>query len=99
MNIRETFGFILILIGVILMPVAWMFSRLLWIVAFTVLFFGIYLFYTERMIKREEKLEKESGGCAPATVIPTDIHNYSGWASGGRSETMDDDPLDFDADD
>jgi len=99
MNTRETLGLILIVIGLILMPVAWMFSRLLWMVAFTVLFFGGYLFYTERMIKREEKLAKETGGdCAPGSAMPSDIHNYSGWGTGGRSETMDD-SLDFDADD
>lgn len=98
MNIRETLGFILIVIGAILLPVAWMFSRLLWVVALTVLFFGSYLFYTGRMIKRAEKLEKESSGCSPNSAIPKDIHNYSGWASGGRSETMDD-SLDFGADD
>ncbi len=98
MNIREVLGFILIVVGVSLIPVAWMFSRLLWMIVFTVLFFGIYLFYTERMSKKEEKLEKESGGGAPGSVMPGDIHNYSGWASGGRSETMDDSP-DFDIDD
>lgn len=50
------------------------------------------------MIKKEEKLDKESIGGTPSSGAPTDIHNYSGWASGGHSETMDDDPLDFDAD-
>ena len=74
------------------MPVAWAFSRLLWALAFLLLVAGATLFYTEHMRKKEEKLEKETGGASchgAGAAMPTDIHNYTGWRSGGRSETMD----------
>ena len=92
MNFRETIGLLLIITALILVPVAWAFSRLLWALAITLLFAGAILFYTERVRKREEKTEKESGGASchgTSAAVPTDIHNYTGWRSGGRSETMD----------
>ena len=98
MNARETLGLILIVIGLVLTPVALMFSHLLVAVSMIVIIFGAFLFYTERMIKREEKLEKESGGCIPHSRTTGDVHNYSGRANGGRSDTADD-SIDFGADD
>ncbi|MGH8475675.1 MAG: hypothetical protein ACRER2_07880 [Methylococcales bacterium] len=92
MNVREALGFALILVALILVPIAWMFSRVLWLVAFGLLLMGSILFYSVRMIKRELDLEKETGGCGtPGTPLPSDIHDYTGWGSGGRSETMDSD--------
>lgn len=71
--------------GLVLVPVAWAFSRLLWLLAFLLLAVGAALFYTER--KREEALEKEAdGGACHGTAVPTDIHNYTGWRSGGRRD-------------
>ena len=92
MNLREAIGLSLIIVALVLVPVAWAFSRLLWALAFFMFVAGAMLFYTERVRKREEKIEKESGGTSchgTGTAMPTDIHNYSGWRSGGRSETMD----------
>jgi membrane protein implicated in regulation of membrane protease activity len=92
MSLRETIGLLLIIVALILVPVAWVFSRLLWAFAFFLLFTGAMLFYTERVRKREERIEKESGGTSchgTGAAMPADIHNYTGWHSGGRSETMD----------
>ena len=92
MNLRETIGLLLIIMALILVPVAWAFSRLLWALAFSLLFAGVMLFFIFRVRKREEKIEKESGGTSchgTGAAMPTDIHNYTGWRSGGRSETMD----------
>jgi membrane protein implicated in regulation of membrane protease activity len=92
MNLREAIGLLLIIMALVLVPVAWAFSRLLWALAFFLLLAGAMLFYTERVRKREEKIEKESGGASchgTGAAMPTDIHNYTGWRSGGRSETMD----------
>lgn len=90
MNFREAIGFSLIVAGFVLLPTAWAFSRLLWLLAFLLLVVGIALFYTERMRKREAAIERETvGSGCQGPVIPTDIHNYTGWGSGGRSETMD----------
>jgi len=90
MNFRETAGFVLIVVGLVLVPAAWVFSRLLWLLAFLLLVIGAALFYTARIRKREEAIEREGGGSGcHRPAMPTDIHNYTGWRSGGRSETMD----------
>lgn len=89
MNARETLGLILIVIGLILTPVAWMFSRSLCAITLMVLFFGAYLFYSERMIKKQEKLNKKHGEIMRDSSGPTDVNNNPGWGSSGNSETID----------
>jgi hypothetical protein len=89
-NIRETLGFGLIVAALVLVPTGWAFSRLLWALALVLVFVGATLFYTERLSKREEKLRREAPGDEDrGTAVPSDIHNYTGWQHGGRSETMD----------
>ncbi len=90
MSFREAFGLALVVIGLVLIPAAWTISRPLWLVAFVLFVIGVALFYSERMQKKEEALEKE-GGSRPCTgpILPTDINDYTGWSTGGRSETMD----------
>ena len=86
MNFREVLGLLLIVAALVLVPAAWAFSNLLWALAFVLLIVGAGLFYTERVIKKEQQIEKESGGsCQGGHAMPTDIHNYTGWRSGGRS--------------
>jgi len=89
MNLRELIGFVLIVVSVALTPVAWMFSRILWVVCGLLLVLGTALFYTERMTRRAIELEKHGTGGSGSPGVPKDIHNYSGWRTGGRSETMD----------
>ncbi len=90
MNLRETLGFLLVVAGLVLLPAAWAFSRRLWLVAFLLLVVGMVLFYTERMLKREQANGREGvGSGCDGSAVPTDINNYTGWQSGGRSETMD----------
>jgi len=91
-SIREAVGLALVLVGLVLTPVAWMWSRLLWLVALVLFAAGVLLFFTSRMLSRERELEKDAateGDYRPA--VPTDIHNYTGWKHGGRSEPMDGD--------
>jgi len=90
MKVRETLGLVFIIAALILVPAAWAFSRLLWMLAAGLLVIGSWLFYTDRMIKKEDRLTKETGksDCS-GRAVPTDIHDYTGWSSGGRSETMD----------
>jgi membrane protein implicated in regulation of membrane protease activity len=95
MNLREAIGLALIIAALVLVPVAWAFSRLLWALAFFLLIIGVTLFYTERVKKREEKLQKETGGVqSHNAILPADIHDYTGWGSGGRSQTMDNSSFD-----
>lgn len=91
MNAREILGLLLIVVALILVPAAWAFSRLLWMLAFVLFVIGIWLFFTERMMKKEEQLPRKAADSGRiGRTVPTDIHNYTGWSSGGRSETMDD---------
>jgi len=92
LNFREAVGLLLVVAGLVLVPVAWAFSRLLWLLAALLFAAGAMLFFTERRMKRELALEKEIGGSSRSgngTPMPSDIHNYTGWRSGGRSGTMD----------
>lgn len=91
MNFREGIGLVLIVVGAALVPVAWMTSRQLWAVAGVMIVIGAFLFYTKRMDARAAELEKEGGSSTSGRGVPADIHNYSGWRTGGRSETMDGD--------
>lgn len=91
MTFREIFGLTITTAGIVILPLAWMFSRLLWLIAGVLIFVGVTLFYTERVRKRAEQLEKEAGGGGSGPGVPGDVHNYSGWQTGGRSGTMDGD--------
>lgn len=92
MNFRETTGLLFIVAGSMVLPTAWMFSRALWLVAGVLIFAGAFLFYTARVRKRHEQLDRETGsGGGSGPGIPGDVHNFSGWRTGGRSETMDGD--------
>jgi hypothetical protein len=88
MSFREWVGLVLVAVGLVLAPVAWAFSRPLWALAFGVMVVGLMLFFTER-VSRRMKRSSESAGSGHGHPLPTDIHNYTGWRSGGRSETMD----------
>lgn len=91
MNFREVVGLVLMIIGAALVPVAWITSRQLWAVAGVMFVIGALLFYTKRMEARAAELEKEGGSSTSGHGVPKDLHNYSGWRTGGRSETMDGD--------
>lgn len=78
------------IIGLILVPAAWAFSRILWLLAFCAFMGGMWLFWTERNIRKDEEWTRLSGhGCIQGSGRPSDIHDYTGWSRAGRSETMD----------
>ena len=91
MSLREAFGLALIVCGLVLTPMAWATSRTLWLLALVLFVTGAALFLTDRVRRRMEKEWREGGagrGDAGGQPMPTDVHNYTGWRSGGRSETM-----------
>ena len=90
MSIREILGMALVVVALVVVPVAWIASRWLWMVSFFALVLGVSLFFSARNMRRLEESEKMGGGSSTTgTPMPTDVHNYTGWRSGGRSETMD----------
>jgi hypothetical protein len=90
MSFREWVGLILVAVGLALMPVAWASSRYLWMVAFGVISVGFALFLTDRVQRRmNSSSESVCSGHGHGRPMPADIHNHTGWRSGGRSESMD----------
>jgi len=91
-NAREAIGLGLIIVGVVLTPVAWAWSARWWLLAFSLIVVGAFLFYTDRMIRREEDRKRGGGGSgALGPAMPTDVHSYTGWRDAGRTSTMRDD--------
>lgn len=87
---RAWSGLALIIAGLLLLPAAWAFSRTLWLASFSLIAAGLWLFETYRIRRRSVRHEQETGGkSSVGRDTPTDIHNYTGWKQGGRSETMD----------
>jgi len=87
MNFREGLGLVLAVFGAALVPLGWILSAKLFLVAFVLFAVGVGLFYTARRLRKEEELEKESTrGGGSGLGVPADIHNYTGWRSGGRRE-------------
>ena len=99
MTFREWIGLVMIVVGLLLVPVGWAFSRVLWLVGFGAFALGLWLFYTCRVCRRERKLEEVAGSQPAGGGVPTDIHNYTGWQHGGRSQTMDSRPEAVEVDD
>jgi uncharacterized membrane protein len=86
LNFRELLGLTTIFIGLVLIPAAWAFSRSLTVIAFILIFIGALLFFTDRMQKRADRMAE--GPSAPSLTggrdMPADIHNHTGWRTGGR---------------
>ena len=90
MTVREFIGLGLLIAGVAIVPLGWIVSHKILLLASLLFGVGAWLFYTARMLKREELLAKEgtqSGSHGP--VVPKDVHNYTGWRTGGRTHPLD----------
>lgn len=87
LSFREGIGLFLAVVGAALVPLGWIISAKILVVAGILFGVGAVLFYSQRRIKREEEIEKESsGGGGTGHAVPKDIHNYTGWRSGGRRD-------------
>ena len=85
MEPRNWIGIIIILLGVILQPVGWMFVFWVQILSFVLITIGVFIFVTQKYINYKE--EKEFVSRRSGSGMPGDIHENSGWGSGGRSES------------
>ena len=90
MAARKILGLVFIAITLVLIPVAWVSSRAVWFVAFAMFAGEFVLFFSGRVYRCIEVSEKEGSGGLETSgrAMPTDIHNYTDWRSGGRSESM-----------
>jgi hypothetical protein len=79
-TVRELVGFTAVAAGVACLPLGWIASAG-WLVAGTALiFFGGFLYLTRRV---SDSLAA-SGAVPDSPGAKADIHNYSGWMTGGR---------------
>jgi hypothetical protein len=74
MAFREILGLVLIAVALVLTPVAWTFSRMLWFVAFAMFVVGVALFFTDRIYRRISKAEAGGSGGSGSSghAMPTD---------------------------
>ena len=87
MEARNYIGIVLVAIGTTIIPIGWMFSPILTVVGFLLFSLGVIIFMTQRYIEKSEEAEfgsREKEQSGPG--MPADIHDNSGWGSGGRSE-------------
>ena len=85
MEARNYIGIVLVIIGTTLIPIGWMFSTTVTVIGFVLFVLGLIIFMTQRYIEKSE--EAEFGGSGKGgSPMPADIHDHSGWGSGGRSE-------------
>ena len=84
MQTREYIGILLFAIGILIVPLGWMFSPSLSALGAIVAFIGIAIFSTQRFMNKstaeEHKKQPKRG-----YEVPSDIHDHSGWGRGGRS--------------
>lgn len=85
MEARNYIGIVLVAIGTTLIPIGWMFSPITAVIGLVTLVLGLIIFMTQRYIEKSEETEFGGSGQGGPSV-PADIHDHSGWGSGGRSE-------------
>ena len=90
MTTRELAGLVFLIVGTAVVPLGWIVSHKILLLAALFIGAGAWLFYTGRMLKRAEQLAKEStGGGNYGPPTPGDVHNYTGWRTGGRTQPLD----------
>ena len=86
MEPRNWIGLGIIIIGVIIQPIGFMYFFWAQILSFVLIFIGFLIFGTQKYL--DYKTEKEfSSGHQSGPAIPGDIHDHSGWGSGGQSSS------------
>ena len=83
MNTSRIVGLLLLIGGVILQPVGWMFSHWITPLSFAAIVGGVLLLF--RGQEHESFYGKGESGRFTEREMPGDIHGYSGQMSGGRS--------------
>lgn len=85
MEARHYVGIVIIIAGVGLQPVGWVYYYPLQILSFILIFIGVAIFATQKYLDRKD--EALSNRYMPRQGMPGDIHDYSGWSNGGKSQS------------
>jgi uncharacterized membrane protein YgcG len=84
MEPRNWIGIVMLIAGIIIQPIGWMYAFWLQLVSFVFIVLGVSIFFTQKLIERMEERER-SAGHPSHHPMPGDIHDYNGWGHGGRS--------------
>ena len=85
MESRHYIGIAIIVVGVVLQPIGWMYSTIVAVVSFILIAIGAFIFITQKVLEKME--EKEFGSAnRGGPDLPGDVHGSSGWERGGRSD-------------
>ena len=99
MSVREIMGLVFLIVGTAIVPIGWIVSHKILLIAGLFLGVGVWFFYTARVLKREERLAKDSTNSGnDERSVSGDVHNYTGWRTGGRTSPLDSTSSDGDAD-
>lgn len=83
MSYFRVVGLLILLIGVILQPIGWMYSHWVTPISFLLICAGVFV------LLRDRKLDGLGEGTSSERIsgreMPGDIHGYSGHMAGGRS--------------
>jgi hypothetical protein len=88
MNGIRIFGFLLLLAGVILQPIGWMYYTWAALVSFILIFAGVFLLFVSRESGAGDAGGVGGGPRVTGREMPTDVHGNSGQYSGGRSSAL-----------
>jgi hypothetical protein len=83
MTLSRIAGLVILLVGVILQPIGWMFSHWFTPVSFIAILIGVFVLLRDRDV--EASGNDSSSVHLTGREMPGDIHGYSGQMSGGRS--------------
>lgn len=81
MSARTIFGLMLLLAGVVLQPVGWMYAHWLTAVSFALIVAGVLMLYVER--HQEGGNAGERADRPASRGMPGDVYSHSGQYSGG----------------
>jgi membrane protein implicated in regulation of membrane protease activity len=86
MGPRNWIGLAILLIGVALQPIGWMYYYWIQILSFVLIFIGVNILITQKYLDKSVEREFTSGKRS-GHALPGDVHNNSGCGQGGRSES------------
>ncbi len=92
MELRNWIGIVIIVVGLILQPVGWMYTFWLQGLSFVLIVTGVFIFMTQKYFEKSAENEFGSGsGGKSGSGMPGDIYGNNGWDKGGRSESWNSD--------
>lgn len=90
MTLREILGLALLIIGTALVPLGWIVSHKILLLAGLLDFVGLWLFYTERVVKQQIQQAKDGvASGSHGSHVSGNMNNYTGWRTGGRTDAFD----------